>query len=81
MMTPENVHYGRTELIIAVRQRTLNNAYSRKPERFVLKQPMHVALPTAAWINPPAQSKRLKARAAPQNNVAICLKSLTRSDR
>jgi putative transposase len=57
MMTPENVHCGRTDQIVAVRQRTLTNAYRRNPERFVLKQPVHVALPTAAWINPPNQRK------------------------
>ena len=61
MMTPENVHYGRTDQIIAVRQRTLDNAYSSHPERFVRKQPMHVALPTAAWINPPAQSHTIES--------------------
>jgi putative transposase len=57
MMTPENVHYGRTDQIIAVRQRTLDNAYSSHPERFVRKQPVHVELPTAAWINPPDQRR------------------------
>jgi putative transposase len=57
MMTPENVHHGRTDQIIAVRQRALNNAYSSHPERFVRKQPRHAALPTAAWINPPANSQ------------------------
>jgi putative transposase len=57
MMTPENVHYGRTDQIIAVRQRALTNAYSLHPERFVRKQPVHEPLPKAAWINPPAQSQ------------------------
>jgi putative transposase len=57
MMTPENVHYRRTDQIIAVRQCVLNNAYTRHPERFVRKQPVHVALPTAAWINPPHMKK------------------------
>jgi putative transposase len=55
MMTPENVHCGQTDQIIAVRQQTLTNAYSRNPERFVRKQPVHEPLPKAAWINPPAQ--------------------------
>jgi putative transposase len=57
MMTPENVHYGRTDQIIAARQRVLTNAYSRHPERFVRKQPVHQPLPKAAWINPPAISQ------------------------
>ena len=57
MMTPENVHCGRTDQIVAVRQRTLTNAYSRNPERFVRKQPMHEPMPKAVWINPPTQRK------------------------
>lgn len=57
MMTPENVHCGRTDQIVAVRQRTLTNAYSRNPERFVRKQPMHEPMPKAVWINPPTQSQ------------------------
>jgi len=55
MMTPENVHYGRTDQIIAVRQRALKNAYTQHPERFVRKQPVHEPMPKAAWINPPAK--------------------------
>ena len=58
MMTPENVHCGRTDQIVAVRQRTLTDAYSRNPERFVRKQPVHEPMPKAVWINPPPQSQR-----------------------
>jgi len=58
MMTPENVHCRRTDQIVAVRQRTLTNAYSRNPERFVRKQPVHEPMPKAVWINPPTQSQR-----------------------
>jgi putative transposase len=53
MMTPESVHLGRTDEIMAVRQRTLTNAYERNPERFVRKPPVTQAPPKAAWINPP----------------------------
>ena len=58
MMTPENVHCRRTDQIVAVRERTLTNAYSRNPERFVRKQPVHEPMPKAVWINPPTQSQR-----------------------
>jgi len=58
MMTPESVHCGRTDQIVAVRQRTLTDAYNRNPERFVRKQPVHEPMPKAAWINPPPQSKQ-----------------------
>ena len=57
MMTPENVHYGRTNQIIAVRQRALTNAYAKHPERFVRKMPVTQPLPEDAWINPPAKSQ------------------------
>lgn len=54
MMTPGNVHYGRADQILAVRQQTLTSAYARNPERFVRKSPVPEAVPRAAWINPPA---------------------------
>ena len=53
-LTPEQVHYGRAEAILALRQRVLDAAYARAPERFA--QPPRVAtLPSAVWINPPNQ--------------------------
>jgi putative transposase len=54
MMTPENVHYGRTDQVLTVRQQTLTRAYARNPERFVSKPPTTQQVPEAAWINPPA---------------------------
>lgn len=57
MMTPEDVHLGRTEQIMAIRQRTLTNAYDRNPERFVRKPPVTQTPPKAAWINPPAAAE------------------------
>jgi putative transposase len=53
LMTPESVHYGRAKEIHEERARVLAAAYSRTPERFVLRPPRPPALPTAAWINKP----------------------------
>ncbi len=52
--TPADVHYGRAELIHQQRTRVLAAAYLLHPERFVRKLPEPPALPTAAWINEPA---------------------------
>jgi len=54
LLTPEVVHYGRTEQVLQQRQLALEQAYQRKPERFVRACPTPPAPPTAAWINPPA---------------------------
>ncbi len=53
-LTPEQVHYGRAEAILAQRQQALDAAYARAPERFP-QPPRVVTLPPAVWINPPSQ--------------------------
>jgi len=50
---PVDVHYGRAEVVRAVRADVLAAAYARTPERFVGKHPTPPVLPTAAWINKP----------------------------
>jgi len=55
MLTPEDLHYGRAEEILSIRQRTLDAAFQAHPERFVLGRPGPQKLPVAAWINPPKQ--------------------------
>jgi putative transposase len=52
---PVDVHYGRAEVVRAVRADVLAAAYARTPERFVGKHPTPPALPTAAWINKPTE--------------------------
>ena len=52
--TPHNVHYGRSETVHTTRADVLAAAYARNPDRFVRKHPEPAALPTAAWINKPA---------------------------
>ena len=53
MMTPESVHYGLGESIIAARSTVLSEAYKKHPNRFKGKMPKPPALPRAVWINKP----------------------------
>jgi putative transposase len=53
LLTPQDVHYGRAEQIIAERQRVLTRFYEAHPERFVNGPPKHPALAAEVWINPP----------------------------
>jgi putative transposase len=57
MMTPADIHCGRAERILTLRQRTLTAAFAKNPERFVRKQPTPQPLHKAVWINPPAAEK------------------------
>jgi len=57
LMTPADVHYGRAEAVHADRERVLAAAYAATPERFVRHPPRPPALPTAAWINKPAEEE------------------------
>lgn len=54
LLTPSDVHHGRAEAIVAARQRVLDAAYERHPERFVRHPPRHPLPASAVWINPPA---------------------------
>jgi putative transposase len=53
LLHPVDVHYGRVANIVAARQRVLDDAHARHPERFVRGRPMQKSPPVAAWINPP----------------------------
>ena len=54
MLTPETVHYGRSEAVLEKRQVALNNAFEINPKRFKGRMPVAASLPAAAWINKPA---------------------------
>ena len=69
LLTPETVHYGRAEAVIAARQQTLSAAYAAHPERFVSKPPQPPLLPAATWINPPVEKAR--AQDAPGSTQTI----------
>ena len=55
MLTPADVHHGRAEGILEQRQRTLQDAWTQNPERFVHGPPKLQTLPKAVWINPPVE--------------------------
>ena len=56
MMTPASVHHGRAAHVCQQRASVLEAAWKRNPERFT-RQPRPPAVPTAAWINPPATTR------------------------
>ena len=58
-MTPAAVHHGHATQLHAARADVLDAAYHRHPERFVRKPPDPPELPTAAWINKPADTKEV----------------------
>lgn len=53
MMTPEQVHYGRSGEVLERRAKVLAAAFNAHPERFVRGMPEPAELPGAVWINPP----------------------------
>ena len=53
MMTPNDVHAGNVEDIVARRTAVLALAHRRHPDRFVRGAPAPQRRPTPAWINPP----------------------------
>ncbi|MFY9264320.1 MAG: integrase core domain-containing protein, partial [Solirubrobacterales bacterium] len=56
MLTPADVHYGRSGEVLAGRAQVLDAAYAANPERFVKHKPQPRAVPTEVWINKPAAS-------------------------
>jgi len=64
LLTPEQVHTGQAEGILAARQATLDQAYAAHPERF--SRPPRVRRPPAeVWIGKPGEeSKKLECPAS-----------------
>lgn len=63
LLTPADVHYGRSAVVLAKRQEVLQRAYEAHPERFVKGAPKVLELPPAVWINPPTSSETPSATA------------------
>jgi putative transposase len=55
-LTPADVHYGRAEEILKIRQETLEIAFLKNPKRFKGKMPMVRKLQKEVWINPPERN-------------------------
>ncbi len=58
MLTPEQVHFGLADEIIARREAVLRAAWAAHPDRFVSGEPKPQPLPEAVWINPPSSPSR-----------------------
>ncbi len=50
------VQYGQTNVILAQRQKVLDVAYQRNPERFVRSAPKAPLVLSQVWINKPIDS-------------------------
>ena len=53
LLTPADVHFGRTQAVLDQRQQVLQAAYLKNPERFVKGVSAPTQVPSAVWINPP----------------------------
>ncbi len=53
LLTPADVHLGRSDAVLDERQQTLDRAYAAHPERFT-KPPVVPPLAREVWINPPS---------------------------
>ena len=51
--TPADVHFGRIQTVLDVRQRALDCAYDANPERFTRGRPVAQRPPDQVWINKP----------------------------
>ena len=58
MLTPDIVHHGRADDVLAARQRVLDDAYAANPERFANGSPSIERPPGRVWINPPEDKAR-----------------------
>lgn len=56
MLAPADVHHGRAEAMIAERERALQQAWAKHPERFVHGKLKPQALPQGVWINRPIET-------------------------
>jgi putative transposase len=53
LLTPADVHYGRSDQLLQARAGVLAGAYATHPERFVKGLPLPQEVPATVWINPP----------------------------
>jgi putative transposase len=52
-LTPADVHLGRIDSVLDVRQQALDRAYAQNPERFTRGRPVAKRPPAQVWINKP----------------------------
>jgi putative transposase len=61
LMTPNQAHNGQADELHETRQKTLDQAFSANPNRFVNKSPQPPRKPTTVWINPPTHKLQAQA--------------------
>lgn len=57
-LTPADVHFGRVDEVVRVRQAALDVAFGAHPERFPNGRPVHARPPAEVWINPPLPTSK-----------------------
>jgi len=58
-IAPNDLHYGRADIIASKRQATLDDAFAENPTRFKGQRPTPPRPPKEAWINKPKPENRL----------------------
>jgi len=58
LLTPSDVHHGRSHELRQARAAVLDRAYRDRPDRFVRHPPQPPALPGPAWINKPDDTEQ-----------------------
>jgi putative transposase len=71
LLTPATVHFGRANAVLAGRQAVLTAAHAAHPERFVRHPPRPLGLPTAVWINPPADRPEPRMLQLPRDTNSV----------
>ncbi len=64
-LTPADVHFGRVEEVVRVRQAALDRAFAAHPERFPHGAPVHPRPAAEVWINPPLTSSDVSKPTCP----------------
>lgn len=59
-LTPQMVHYGEADKVLAHRNRVLADAFVKHPNRFKHRIPNAGKLHQAVWINPPKEANEIK---------------------
>lgn len=68
-LTPADVHYGRTDAVLAAREVALGAAYAAHPERFVHGRPIPKRPPSIVYINEPPLPAVDRPRNEPEVHV------------
>ena len=64
LLTPNDVHHGRADDKLLLRQNVMLSAYDNNPGRFVLGSPKKKELPKEVWINRPKEAAPDKGKTA-----------------